>query len=159
MSTIVVLTPIIIGSWPAISGAAAAAAAALGLMAKQAVEEEIKQHQTQQVDVEETVEVELAESEVLAQSLASQKELVFTRGDIELRVGRDERGRCRVCAKGKGHTKAELEEIAEQFTQKLTQCFIYNRVASELKSKGFQKVNEEVMDDESIRIHVRRFVE
>ena len=64
-----------------------------------------------------------------------------------------------MCAKGKGHTKVELEQIAEQFTQKLTQCFIYNRVASELKSKGFQKVNEEVMDDQSIRIHVRRFVE
>ena len=50
-------------------------------------------------------------------------------------------------------------QIAERFMQKMTQCFIYNRLASELKSKGFKVVNEEVMDDEAIRIHVRRWMD
>ncbi len=156
MSTVVVLTPIIIANWPVIVAAVAGAASALGLVAKETVKEEIKQ---QQQAGEQTVEVELANSEVLAQNLAAGKEVVLTKGDIEIRVGRDERGRCRVCAKGKGRTKAELKQIAEEFSQKMTQCFVYNRVATELKNKGFQMVNEEVMEDQSIRIHVRRWVD
>lgn len=155
MSTVVVLTPVIIASWPAIAGAIMGAASVLGLVVKETVKEDIKQQQA----VDESVEIELSNSEVLNQNLATDKEVVLTKGDIEIRVGRDERGRCTVCAKGKGHTKAELKQVAEEFTQRLTQCFVYNRVASELKSKGFQMVNEEVMDDQSIRINVRRWVD
>lgn len=158
MSTVVILTPVIISSWPAITAAVAGAATALGLAMKKSVEEQVKVSE-QQADVEQQVEVALAESEVLAQSMATDKEIVLTKGDVELRVRRDERGRCSVCAKGKGHSKAELQQMAEQFTQKMTQCFVYNRVATELKNKGFQTVNEEVMEDEAIRIHVRRWVD
>ncbi len=155
MSTVIMLTPVIIASWPTIMPAIVGAAAALGLLVKQQVKEELKQQQ----GVEESVEVEVANSEVVAQNMAMDKEIVLVKGDIELRVSKDERGRCKVCAKGKGHTKAELKAMAEQFTQKLTQCFVYNRVATELKNKGFQMVNEEVMEDQSIRINVRRWVD
>ena len=155
MSAIIILTPVVIASWPAIAAAVAGAASAVGLMVggvvKESGKEAVKEESGQQV------EVELADSEVLAKDLACDKEIVLTKGDIELRVSRDERGRCKVCAKGKGHSKAELKQLAEQFVQKMTQCFIYNRVASELKNKGFQMVNEEVMKDETIRIHVRKW--
>ena len=158
MSTVVILTPVIIGGWPTITAAVAGAAAALGLAVKESVKEEVKQA-AEQANVEQQVEIALAESEVLAQSMATDKEIVLTKGNVELRVRRDERGRCTVCAKGKGHSKAELKQMAEQFTQKMTQCFVYNRVATELKNKGFQTVNEEVMDDDAIRINVRRWVD
>ena len=158
MSTVVILTPIIIGSWPTITAAVAGAATALGLALKETVKEEVKQA-NEQANVEQQVEIALSESEVLAQSMATNKEIVLTKGNIELRVRRDERGRCTVCAKGKGHSKAELKQMAEQFTQKMTQCFVYNRVATELKNKGFQTINEEIMDDEAIRINVRRWVD
>jgi Protein of unknown function (DUF1257) len=155
MSAIIILTPVVIASWPAIAAAVTGAASAVGLMVggivKESVKEAVKEEAGQQV------EVELTDSEVLAKDLACEKEIVLTKGDIELRVSRDERGRCKVCAKGKGHSKAELKQLAEQFVQKMTQCFIYNRVASELKNKGFQMVNEEVMKDETIRIHVRKW--
>lgn len=156
MGAVLILTPIIIGSWPAITAAAAGAAAALGLVVKESVQEAL---QETEVNVEQSVEVELAENEVLAENLATGKEIVFTKGTVELRVHRDERGRCSVCAKGAGHTKAELKQMAEQFSQRLTQCFVYNRVMSELKGRDFQVVNEEVMEDESVRIHVRRWVD
>ena len=124
------------------------------------MKEEVKQAIQQGVaNVEQQVEIALAESEVLAQSMATDKEIVLTKGNVQLRVRRDERGRCTVCAKGKGHSKTELKQMAEQFTQKMTQCFVYNRVATELKNKGFQTVNEEVMDDDAIRINVRRWVD
>ena len=155
MSAVIILTPVIIGGWPSIMAAIAGAASALGLVVRQQVKEEQRQEQA----VEQSVEVELANSEVIAQNLATDKEMVLVKGDIEIRVGRDERGRCRVCAKGKGKSKTELEQIAREFSQKLTQCFIYNRVATELKNKGFQMVNEEVMEDQSIRINVRRWVD
>jgi hypothetical protein len=155
MSTVIMLTPIIIASWPTITAAVVGAASALGLVVRETAKEELKQQQA----IEESVEVEVANSEVIAKNMAIDKEMVLTKGNIELRVSKDERGRCRVCAKGKGHTKAELKEMAEQFTQKMTQCFVYNRVATELKNKGFQMVNEEVMDDQSIRINVRRWVD
>lgn len=157
MSAIIILTPVIIASWPAITAAVAGAASAVGLMVGHTVKESVKEAVKQNARTEQQVEVELADSEVLAKDIAREKEIVLTKGDIELRVSRDERGRCKVCAKGKGHSQAELKQLTEQFVQKMTQCFIYNRVVSEIKNKGFQVVNEEVMKDEAIRIHVRRW--
>lgn len=156
MSTVLILTPVIISSWPAITAAVAGAAAALGLVVKESAKEALAE---QNVNVAESVEVELSESEVLAQQLASGKEIVLTKGLVELRVRRDERGRCVVCASGVGHSKVELKQMAEEFTKKMTQCFVYNKVTSELKNKGFQVINEEVMEDESVRINVRRWVD
>ena len=66
---------------------------------------------------------------------------------------------CKVCAEGKGYTKAELEQVAEEFTQKVVQCFVYNRTMTELKNKEFQVVNEELMEDGTVRINVRRWVD
>jgi acetyl-CoA carboxylase carboxyltransferase component len=153
MSAIIILTPVIIASWPAITAAVAGAATAVGLMVRNTQ----KTAENLNSQVEQQVEMEIANSEVLTKDLALEKEIVLVKGDIEIRVSRDVRGRCKVCAKGKGHSEQELKEIAEQFVQKMTQCFIYNRVASELKNKGFQMVNEEVMKDETIRLHVRKW--
>ena len=130
----------------------------MGLMLKETVKESTKELQTE-TETERNVEVELSESEILAESIATDQEIVLTKGTVELRVKRDERGRCSVCAKGVGHSQAELKQIAEEFTQKLTQCFVYDKVMRELKTKEFQVVNEEVMEDESIRIHVRRWMD
>ncbi|MHC4060311.1 MAG: DUF1257 domain-containing protein [Planctomycetota bacterium] len=157
MSTVLILTPVIISSWPAITAAVVGAASALGCVVKESVENAVKQHQTAAVG--QSVEVELTDSEVLAQNIATDKEIVLTKGNIELRIGRDERGRCKVCATGVGLSKTQLKQTAQEFAQKMTQCFVYNRVASELKNKGFQVVNEEIMEDESVRIHVRRWVD
>ena len=156
MSTVLILTPVIIASWPAITAAVAGAAAALGMAVTHSVKESVEQANA---EVEQSVKVELAQSQVLAQSMATGKEIVLTKDNVELRVSRDQRGRCVVCAKGLGYSKAELKQMAEEFTQKLTQCFTYNRVVSELKNKNFQIVNEEVTEDESVRINVRRWVD
>ncbi|MFA5251416.1 MAG: DUF1257 domain-containing protein [Phycisphaerae bacterium] len=154
MSAILVLTPIIITSWPAITAAVAGAASAMGLLVHQSVKEELQASQQEAVQ---SVEVEVNESEIFKESMKTDQEIVLQKGDIELRVRRDERGRCSVCAKGIGHNKAELKQLATEFTQKLTQCFVYDKVMRELKNKQFQIVNEEVMGDESIRINVRRW--
>ncbi|NLH44215.1 MAG: hypothetical protein GX448_20440 [Planctomycetes bacterium] len=157
MSTVLILAPVIISNWPAIAVAAAGAASALGFTVKQTVQEAVKQGQP--TETEQNVELELAESEVLTQGLATDQKMVLNKGSMQLVVERDARGRCKVCASGRGHSKAELKQAAEEFTQKLTQCFIYDKVMKQLKSKSFQVVNEELMQDDSIRIHVRRWVD
>ena len=158
MSTVLILTPIIIGGgWPAISAAVVGAAAALGFTVhKTATEVEQKVETAQGV---ENVEIDLAESEALAQNLTTGQKIVVTKGDIKITVERDARGRCKVCASGKDYAKAELKQAAEEFTQKLTQCFVYNKVMKQLKTKNFQVVNEEVTQNKDIRIHVRRWVD
>jgi len=156
MSAILVLTPVIIANWPVITAAVAGAASAMGLLVKESISEAVEEKQS---NVERNVEVELSDSKVLTESMATDQEIVLTKGDIELRVKRDQRGRCSVCAKGTAHSEAELKQVAEEFTQRLTQCFVYDKVMRELKRKEFQVVNEEVMEDESIRIHVRRWVD
>lgn len=156
MSTIIILTPIIIGSWPAISAAVMAAAVGLGLNLKEQVQEEL---QATDVTNEQVVEVELESSEILGSQIASGKEMVLTKDGITLRVTRDERGQCKICAEGKGYNKVELKLFAEEFAQKVTQCFVYHRTVTELKNKDFQMINEEVTEDGTIRVHVRRWVQ
>ena len=157
MSTALILAPIIIANWPAIAVAAAGAASALGFTLKQTAEEALKQEQ--KAETQENVELELADSQVLAQGLATDQKIVLTKGSTQITVERDARGRCKICASGKGQSKAQLKQAAEEFTQKLTQCFIYDKVMKQLKSKNFQVVDEQAMQDESIRIHVRRWVD
>ena len=157
MSTVMVLTPVIIGSWPAISAAAAGAAAALGFALKREVEEALDA--TVEGEVHNTVEVRVEDSEVVAENLHTGQNLVLAKDNVVLRVERDARGRCVVCAEGVGYTKVELKQMAEEFTQALTQHFTYNRVMQEIKAKNFNVVNQEVRDDQSIHIHVRRWVD
>lgn len=157
MSTVLILAPVIISNWPAIAVAAAGAASALGFTMKQTAREMLEKDE--QAAAQENVELELADSQVLAQGLATNQKIVLTKGSTQITVQRDAHGRCKVCASGKGLSKAELKQAAEEFTQKLTQCFIYDKVMKQLKGKNFQVVNEQVAQDESIRIHVRRWVD
>ena len=157
MSTVLILAPVIISNWPAIAVAAAGAASALGFTIRQTAQEALKREE--QTETEQNVELELADSQVLAQGLATDQKIVLTKGSTQITVERDARGRCKVCASGKGQSKAQLKQAAEEFTQKLTQCFIYDKVMKQLKSKNFQVVDEQAMQDESIRIHVRRWVD
>ena len=160
MSVVLVLTPVVIGGWPVITAAVAGAAAAMGLAVSRSAKDYVEDSVEDQVAVNENqVEVELADSEVLAESMVENEEIVLTKGNVELRVRRDETGRCTVCAEGPGHTKAELKTLAEEFGQRMAQCFVYNRVMSEVKARGFNVVNEEQMQDDSVRIHLRRYEE
>jgi len=152
-----VLTPVIVGGWPAITAAVAGAATAMGMVASSTAREKAKAAAQAEANAENSVEVELSEADELAQSMVSEEEILVTKGTVTLRVRRDEQGRCTVCASGPGHTDTQLRAMAEEFTQKLTQCFIYNRVMSEVKANGFQVVNQEQMADETVRIHLRRW--
>lgn len=156
MGVVIILTPVVIGSWPVIAAAVTAAAAGLGLNVTEKIRESLEESEPV---TEQNVEVELDQSEILAEGLASGKELVLTKDNITLRVTRDARGQCKICASGKGYTAAQLKNTAEEFSMKVSQCFVYNRTITELKRHDFQMVNEDVAEDGTIRVHVRRWVD
>jgi hypothetical protein len=101
--------------------------------------------------------VEVKNSQVLENVRTEQQIVLRGQDGVEVRVKRDARGHCVVCASGKGKTKAELRAFAERFTDRMTQCFVYNRVMTELKAKGFQVMSEERAKDETVNIRVRQW--
>ncbi len=158
MSTVIILTPIIISSWPVIAAAAGAAAASLGLIAQSTVSEAAKNSAL--LEVENSVEVDVSESTTVAQNMKENQKLEFTTQEgLKITIGRDARGKCTVCASGKGFSKAELKQKSEEFVEKFTQCYVYNKVVTELKAKKFQIVDQKVEDDQSIRVNVRRWTD
>ncbi|NLW50734.1 MAG: DUF1257 domain-containing protein [Candidatus Brocadiaceae bacterium] len=159
MSAVCILTPTIIAGWPMISAAVAGAAAALGFsMAREGVRASVEAAAAVQAGQEEqtTVEVEVENSEVLGESLAGEQELVLVRDSVRVRISRDLRGALKVCVEGAGRGSEELREIGRQVVDKVTQMYVYNRVMTELKNKGFTVIQEGVAQDETVHIHVRR---
>ncbi|AQQ71711.1 hypothetical protein SMSP2_02088 [Limihaloglobus sulfuriphilus] len=154
MSTVVILAPVIVGSWPVIAAAAAAAASSLGM----SVAQEIQESKEQMADENNSVEIELEQAQ-FAQNLSAGSEMLLEKDGMKIIIKRDNRGRCSVCAEGKGFSKAELKHAAEEFTQKFTQCYAYHRTVTELKNKNFQMLDEQVEQDGSIKLHVRRWVD
>ena len=150
------LGPAVITSWPAITAAVAGAALALGLTVRKTAVEEISAAEEAAAQTENTAEVEISQGEA-AETMVTEEQIVLSKGDVKIHVKRDARGRCAVCVSGRGMTKNQLKAFAEDFTHKMTQCFVYNRVMTELKSRGFQVMNEERMQDDSLRINVRRW--
>lgn len=159
LGVVLVLTPLlgpaVVTSWPAVTAAVAGAALALGLTVKKTAKEEVRAAE-ETAERANAVEVEVAQGEVL-ENMVTEEQIILKKGAIEIRVKRDARGRCAVYVSGRGQTKAELKAFAEEFTHKMTQCFVYNRVLTELKARGFQVMNEERMQDDSLRINVRRW--
>ena len=135
MSVTLILVPVIIAEWSTIAVVAAGAATALGMTAAKNTKEILEEQEHLEQDND--VEIELEESQAVAKNLASEQQVTFNKAGVDIIVKRDGRGKCSVCAKGKGKSKAELKQIGEEFVQKLTQCYIYDRVMREVKGKNF----------------------
>jgi len=147
MSSVVVLTPIVIASWPVIASAVAGVAASMGFSVVAAVEA----HASSGV---ERVETDVANSQVLADSLSRGEKLAIARDGVTVQIAVDARGKCSVCASGKGKSKAQLKQIAEEVSGRIVQQFAYHKLVTELKNRGFRVDAETVTKDQSIQMHV-----
>lgn len=152
MSSVSVISPIIISAWPAVAAAVAGAAASMGFnvsipeLAPQA------EHASQR---RRKVETEVPNSEVLEEQLAADERIVITRGNIEIVVGRDERGAVTLCVTGEGQSKAELEQIGQEVAGRIVQQFAYHRLIAELGARNYKVVEESLQQDQSIQMRVR----
>jgi hypothetical protein len=146
MSSVSILTPIVIGSWPSIAAAVLGAAGAMGFTVAAT---------TDRADPGDSVETELANSQVLSDLLARGEEVTIVKDGVTIRVGVDTRGKCRVCASGVGHSKAALRQIGQQVAGRIVQQFAYHKLMTELKTRGFRIEHESVAGDNSIQVRVR----
>jgi len=152
MSCVVVITPVLIASWPVMSAAVTAAVGSLGFAivrnagASQAVQSTAKERTK--------AEIEVADSEIL-QEAASSQTIVVEREGIKATFSRDARGSLKVCLDGEGHSKAELKRVGEELVERVTQQYVYHRVVTELKERKMNIVDEEVAADRTVTIRVR----
>lgn len=149
MSTVCVLTPIVIGSWPMIASAIFSAAGAMGFTVAGTKLAESK------TTTRRRIEADIPNSEVLAEEMARGEKVRIQRGDVTVEFGVDERGRCSVCVTGESHSDAELRKIGEEVAGRVVQQFAYHKLMTELKERNYRILEESVEQDDSIQVRVR----
>lgn len=152
MSTVMVITPLVIASWPAITAAVSAAVGTIGFAVLREAEDNQERGSTTN-----RAEIEVEDSEVLQDAGGSAEEIVVEREGIVARFSRDARGALRVCVEGRGHSKSELKRIGEELIGRVTQQYVYHRVVTELKQRNMAIVDEQVEDDRTVKIRVRNW--
>ena len=151
MSAVVILAPIVITTaWPIISAAAITVMASMGYAAVSTAVDIATE-----VNVDNTVELEVENSQELGDTLGREEELVFAKDNIVVIFKRDIRGRLQVCVSGDGISKTQLREMGEELANKVVQQYVYNRVVSELKDTEMSIIDQEVDEDETIKIKLR----
>jgi hypothetical protein len=152
MSTVMVITPILIANWPAIT---AAVTAAVGSMGFAAVQEASSQGHTQSSTTREEIEVE--DSDVLESAGGTAESIVVERDGVRATFSRDARGALKVCMEGQGKSKAELRRLGQELVGRVTQQYAYHRIVTELKQRNMAIVDEQVTADQTVKIRVRNW--
>jgi hypothetical protein len=150
MSAVVVVTPLVIASWPVITAAVSAAISTMGFSVAQGLDKARRTNLTRA-----RAEIEVEDSEILAEAASVREVLVVEREGVRAVFSRDERGALKVCLEGEGFSKGELRQIGEELIGRVTQQFVYHRVMTELKERRMNVVEEEVTEDRTIKIRVR----
>ena len=154
MSAVCILTPVVIAAWPAFSAAVAAAATSLGYTI---VTEGIKQGQEARNTNERAVQLEIEQSEIVTNQLGRDQQIKVTRGGVTVVFSRDARGKASVCVTGPGHSDEELRALGEELSQRVVQKYVYNRLIEECRTRQFNIVEEEVDENQAIRLKVRHW--
>ncbi len=156
MSVVFVVAPIVVAGWPVLCGAIAAAA---GALAYKTQKRDVVDGLGEQMEEAETwVEIPIEDSQIVADSMARESEFTIRKDDVTATFSRSADGRCLVHVAGQGKSDAELNAIGQELVGRVTQQYAYNKVITELKSQGFTVTAEEVANDQSIRIHVTKYV-
>lgn len=151
MSTVMVITPIIIANWPAITAAVTAAVGTMGFAALQ--ETEVSSVATATA----REEIDLEDSEILQATAGTGEEIVVERDGIRAIFSRDARGQLKLCIEGGGLSKPQLRKLGEELIGRVTQQYAYHRIVTELKERNMTIVDEQVTQDQTVKIRVRNW--
>jgi len=155
MSCVCILTPLVIAAWPAFSAAVAAAATSLGYAI---VEEGLNQQQERSIGTTgRGVQLEIEQSEIVTNQLGRDQRIRVMRGGVTVTFSRDGRGKASICVTGPGHSDEELRAIGEELSQRVVQKYVHRRLLDEMQARGFNVVEEEVDDNNAIRLKVRHW--
>jgi len=151
MSTVMVITPILIANWPAITAAVAAAVGTMGFASAH------ERHAGEARAGTSREEIEVEESEILESAAGTSEEIVVERDGVRATFSRDSRGALRVCMEGGGLSKAQLRKLGNELVGRVTQQYAYHRVVTELKQRNMTIVDEHVTKDQTVKIRVRNW--
>ena len=159
MSCVVVVSPLVIAGWPVITAAVTAAVGAMGFSVAQSAAAATNPHisltERQQQPTRSKVDIEVADSEILQETIANDKIVVDRADGVRAVFTRDERGALKLCMEGESVSKAELQRIGEELIARVTQQFVYHRVVTELKQRNMTIVDESISADRTVKIRVR----
>ena len=151
MSACIILTPIVISTWPMITAAITAAAASAGFSVE-------KQPEKKAAKAPRRCELDLKNVDVVADSMARDDQMVVQRQGVRVIFSRDGRGHFQTTVEG-DLPKEELERIGQELAGEVVQQYVYRRLSQELAQQGFVTLEEEKGPDQSIHIQVRRYEE
>ena len=142
-------------AWPAFSAAVVAAASSLGYQ----VAAEVNSQRPGETARKETgsVQLEIARSEVVTNQLGRDQRIAVSREGVTVTFSRDVRGKASLCVSGNGQSNEELRALGEELSQAVVQQYVYQKLMGEMRSRGFNVVEEEVNEDRSIRLKVRHW--
>jgi hypothetical protein len=153
MSTVMVITPIIIANWPAITAAVAAAVGSIGFAAVQQGDSE-ERARTSTTTRE---EIEVEDSDILQGAEGTSEQIVVERDGVRAIFSRDARGALKLCMEGGGLSKTQLRKLGEELIGRVTQQYAYHRIVTELKQRNMTIVDEQVTTDQTVKIRVRNW--
>ena len=152
MSTVLVVTPILIASWPAITAAVSAAVATMGFTVAQDAVAQANQGSGMSRE-----EIEIEDSEILEGAVGTDQKILVERDGIRATFSRDARGGLRLCMEGHGMSKSQLRELGDELLGRVTQQYAYHKIVTELKNRNMTVVDEEVTVEKSVKIRVRNW--
>jgi len=152
MSAVVFMVLALAGG-PVFAAAVAVAGAAVGLKAVSLLADRQRQGAT----VDESVDVQVPNSHALANTVDEGDILPLEGNGFKVTFAKDGRGNCSMRVEGKGKTDAELEALGRDLINRVAQQYAYQKLSAELKKKGYSFVQENVEEDNTIRLTVRRW--
>src|SRR5215212_1900282 len=153
MSSVVVVAPLIIAGWPVITAAVTAAVASMGFSVVTGAAATLPALPT--TKIRNKAEIEVEDSEVLAETASLGGELVVERDGVRAVFSRDARGALKLCVEGEHLSKSELKKVGEELLGRVTQQYVYHRIVTELQERNMSIVDEQVEADHTVKIRVR----
>lgn len=154
MSCVCILTPVVIAAWPAFSAAVVAAATSLGY---QVVSEANKGCATAGLNQSNKVNLDIDRSEMVTDQLSRDQKLFVTRDGVTITFSKDARGKAALCVTGTGQSDEELRALGEELSKCVVQQYVYQKLMTEMQTRGFTVVEEEKDENRTIRLKVRHW--
>ncbi len=159
---IIVITPIIGWSWPALLPIISAAAGYVGFVKFTSTDNSawLKGKIAKEIESLRTVTIPLDEilTDVVSEEIGREERLDFRKEDIVLTFRKDIHGKFFIEVTGaRTKTARELRQIGDEFARELIQLFAHNRIARELDRRGVQVVEETTNEDGAIVLRIRKW--
>lgn len=147
--------PILMGSSTLISNAVVSVAASLGYSTAGTILNDMLA--TPKKVEQKTVVIPFENSEIFQDQPGEKRILGFNKDGVSVILSNNERGKYSFKITGSGKTIEELKALGNDMKERVTQQFVYNKVVSGLREKGYVMVGEKLEDEGCVHVVLRRF--